>query len=200
MRKANKSLDEIAESLQLNKSTVYYWIKDIEAHITRRACTKASSEKTRETWAKKRQQSYDEGKMEYPTLSKYKLFRDFVILYICEGYKRNRNSVSITNSDPLIIKTAYDVMVTLTKKSPFFEVQIHLDNDVENVKNFWGRLLGIDPSIIKVYTRKSNMTNRNGRLPYGIFSVKYSNTEFRSKIQSWIDCVKKEWSEYSDLN
>jgi len=194
MRKENKSLDEIAESLQLSKSTVYYWIKDIEASIVRRPCSMASSIKTRATCAAKRQQFYDIGKAEYSSLSKNKLFRDFIILYICEGYKRNRNSVSVTNSDPILIKVAYDVMRPLTTKHPFFEVQVHLDNNVDDVKKFWGNLLGIDPEIIKVYTRKINMTNRNGRLPNGIFSVKYNDTEFRSKIQSWIDCLKKEWS------
>jgi hypothetical protein len=200
MRQANKSLDEIAESLNLNKSTVYYWIKDIEASITRRPCSKAASIKNRNTWAARRQNFYDDGLREYPILSTNKLFRDFIILYICEGYKRNRNSVGITNSDPIVIKLAYDVMLPLTPKTPFFEVQVHLDNNVEDVKKFWGNLLGINSEIIKVYTRKINMTNRNGRLPHGIFSVKYNNTEFRSKIQSWIDCLKKEWSERGDSN
>ena len=31
-------------------------------------------------------------------------FRDFVVLYIAEGYKRCRNTVSVGNSDPAVIR------------------------------------------------------------------------------------------------
>jgi hypothetical protein len=195
MRKANKSLDEIALSLNLGKTTVYYWIKDIDAHILRRPCSKASADKNRATWAKRRQDAYDQGLREYLTLSKIPFFRDFIILYICEGYKRTRHSVSIINTDPEIMRISFNIMKTLTTRTPDFQVQLHLDNDPETATKYWGNLLNIDPKYIKISFRKTSMTNRNGRLPNGILTVRYSDTYFRSRLQAWIDCVKKEWSE-----
>ena len=195
MRKANKSLNEISESLNIKKTTVYYWIKDIEAHILRRPCTKASAKRTRDIWAERRQNAYNQGLEEYPALSKTPFFRDFVLIYICEGYKRNRNSVSVINTDPQLIKMTFNIMKSLTTKRPGFQLQLHLDNDPEEAIAFWGTLLDINPLEIKIYTRKTNMTNRVGRLSHGIFCFRYNDTFFRIRIQAWIDCIKKEWSE-----
>lgn len=195
LRKSNMSLDEISTSLNINKTTVYYWIKDIEAHILRRPCTRAASIRTRNIWAERRQAAYDQGLKEYPELLKMPFFRDFILLYICEGYKRNRNSVSMVNTDPQIIRRSFNTMKLLTDKKPGFLLQLHLDNDQKESTTFWGNLLNIDPSEIKVFVRKTNMTNRTGRLPNGIFCFRYNDTFFRSRIQAWIDCIKKEWSE-----
>lgn len=196
LRNNHKSLNEICETLKLNKSTVFGWIKDIEVEIEKKSLPgpTAAGIKTRNMWAERRQQYYNQGLEEYKYLVKNKKFRDFIILYICEGYKRCRNAVNITNSDPIIIKVAYDIMKTLTNKKARFGVQVHLDNDFHEVKIFWSKLLDINKDEIKVYPRKISMTSRNGRLQYGIFQVLYNDTQFRSRIQAWIDCVKKEWS------
>jgi len=36
----------------------------------------------------------------------YSAFRDFICMYIGEGYKRNRNRVSLGNSDPYVVRLA----------------------------------------------------------------------------------------------
>jgi hypothetical protein len=200
MRKNHMSLPEICKSLNLGKTTVYYWIKDVEAVITRRPGPAVSGAKTRKKAAERRQRAYDEGVEEYPALSKNPLFRDFLILYLCEGYKKNRNVVALTNSDVDIIKLGWAVLKKITSKSPSCMVQIHLDNSPDDVTKYWAEQLGIDPCSIKVYTRKVSMTNRNGRLPNGIFMFRFSDTYLRSRMQAWLDILKKEWSEHRDLN
>lgn len=199
LRKENKSLDEIVDLLKLNKSTIYYWIKDIEAVIKRKPSF-GTGEKTRVAASKKRQEAYDLGIKQYKELSKNNLFKTFLVLYLCEGYKKDRNSVGITNSDPDIIKLSYDVMKPLTEKTPRFGVQIHLDNDIELVKAYWANLLSINKESINVYVRKVAMTNRNGRLPNGIFQISYGDTYLRSRLQSWMDLMKKEWSGWGESN
>lgn len=199
LRKEHKSLDEITTLLQLPRTTIYYWIKDIESVIKRKPSF-GTGEKTRVAAAKKRQEAYDFGVKQYDELSKDNKFKTFLVLYLCEGYKKDRNSIGITNSDPDIIKLFYDVVKPLTHKTPRFGVQIHLDNDIESVKTYWANLLSIDKKSINVYVRKISMTNRNGRLPNGIFQITYGDTYLRSRLQSWMDIMKKEWSGWGESN
>jgi hypothetical protein len=50
-----------------------------------------------------REAAYQQGRAEYDELVLVPTFRDFVVLYIAEGYKRSRNTLSISNSDPAVI-------------------------------------------------------------------------------------------------
>lgn len=194
MRYNHVSLDDIAQSLNLPKTTIYYWIKDIEVSIKRKPASAASGEKTRERAAEKRQKAYEQGMQEYENLSKNPLFRDFIIIYICEGYKRNRNSVSVINTDPLLLKMSFDIMKVLTSKTPNFHLQLHMDNDADESVKFWEKTLNVKMTKIRITRRKTSLTNRKGRLSHGILAIRYNDTYFRSRIQSWIDCLKQEWN------
>jgi hypothetical protein len=46
------------------------------------------------------------GPREYDELLGVPTFRDFVVLYIAEGYKRNRNRVRIGNSDTRMVEVS----------------------------------------------------------------------------------------------
>src|SRR5690606_39030567 len=84
------TLDEIVECLSLPKTTVYYWIKDLpiparprQQHWGQRRGTEAMQAK----YAAKREAAYQQGCEEAPELLKNPTFRDFVVLYMAEGYK-----------------------------------------------------------------------------------------------------------------
>jgi hypothetical protein len=201
LRKDGKSLTEICQLLQLNKSTVYGWIEDIEIHIQRQIPKSFhNGNKIREIFKAKRDSYYQEGVVEYEKLSVNPKFRDSIILYICEGHKKNRNSVGFTNSDPLLIKIVFDTLCPLTSKKSNLSAQVHLDNNFDEVKLFWSNYLHVNASDIKIYPRKISMTNRNTRLPNGIFQFSFNDTRLRSRLQAWIDIVKKEWSGWGDSN
>jgi hypothetical protein len=57
-------------------------------------------------YRKLREDAYAQGLVEYDALIKLPTFRDFVVLYVAEGYERNRNRVSIANSDASIVAMA----------------------------------------------------------------------------------------------
>ena len=57
-------------------------------------------------YAERRRQAYDRGWNEYPDLICKPTFIDFICIYIGEGYKRNRNTISVANSDPRVIRLA----------------------------------------------------------------------------------------------
>lgn len=50
-----------------------------------------------------RDDAYAEGQRSFDQLSEAPTFRDFVVLYMAEGYKHSPNRVSICNSDPLAV-------------------------------------------------------------------------------------------------
>ena len=195
------SLDEIAERLALNKSTVWYWIKDLPLgraprwSIGQRKGTLAMQEK----WRQKREAAYAKGAAEYDELAQLPTFRDFVALYIAEGYKRNRNTVSIANSDERIVAMAASWLSILTDRRLTYSIQYHADQDLDELRSFWGEALGIDGACI-VLQRKSNsnrLTGRTWRSRYGVLSICVKDTYLRARLQAWIDRIRQDWDLHS---
>lgn len=191
------TLDEIVERLQLPRTTIYYWIKDIAIPYTekqseaQRRGTKAMQAK----YAAKRQAAYDQGLAEAPVLLQDLTFRDFVVLYMAEGYKRNRNEVKFGNSDPRMIALADRWMRHFSRNKVAYEVQIHIDHDQVEIQRFWAELVGVEPHDIKII-RKSNsgkLTGRNFRSVHGVLSIRTGDTYFRSRLEAWMDFIKSQW-------
>ena len=193
----NMTLDEIVERLSLPKTTVYYWIKDIPIPRTEKqtAAQQRRADDTRVRYAALRDAAYQQGWDEAPGLLQDPSFRDFVVLYMAEGYKRNRNVVSFVNSDKAMVKLAHRWIAQLSAQKLEYHLQYHVDHDVDELKQYWGDLLAIDPTVIKLI-RKSNsgeLSGRQFRSVYGILTVRTSDTYFRSKLQAWMDYVKAQW-------
>lgn len=191
------TLDQIVERLQLPKTTVYYWIKDIpidrtvRQSIAQQRGTKAMQAK----FAALRQQAYEQGMAEAPALMLDPTFRDFVVLYMAEGSKRNRNRISFVNSDPALVKLAHRWMIRLSKHKVDYRLQCHADHDEACLKDFWARARAIDPLEIKT-SRKSNsgqLKGRRFRSVYGLLTVETDDTYLRARLEAWIDFVKAQW-------
>ena len=73
------------------------------------------------------------------------LFRDFVCLYLAEGYKRNRNVVEVCNSDPAVVRLCDEWLRRLSSKPRHHSIQYHADQDLDELRRFWAAELGIDP-------------------------------------------------------
>lgn len=116
------TIDELAERLALPRSTIYYWVRDMPipgsgpgggfASEAQRKGTRAMRRKYRLL----REAAYREGVESYPRLSLDPTFRDFICLYIGEGYKRDRNRVGLANSDPLVVLHATRWLRRLTER------------------------------------------------------------------------------------
>jgi AcrR family transcriptional regulator len=105
----NLTIDEIAERLAISRTTAYYWVGSIEIDRTTRQ-TLAQRRATRAMqvrFRRLREDAYEEGSREFEALARDPTFRDFVCLYIAEGYKRSRNTVSICNSDPAVMRLGH---------------------------------------------------------------------------------------------
>ena len=199
LRKNGKSLNDISEMLSLNKATVYYWIKGEKLPTTdkQRESARAAGIATKKKHDTLRQEAYREGEKEYVSLIAQPTFRDFVVLYLTEGYRRTRHAVSLGNSNPQIVKLAHYWMSRLKNpKRPLdFTVQCHVDNDENEIRKFWADVLGIQPSRVKI-TRKSNsgeLSGRQWRSVNGVLTVRVSDTYFRSRVDAWMTLLQQEW-------
>jgi hypothetical protein len=191
------TLDQISERLAIPKTTVWYWIKDMPIPRTEKE-TAALLRRARDNSDRarlKREAAYAEGVAAFPKLSIEPCFKEFVVLYIAEGYKRNRNIVSICNSDPDVMAFATPWIRRFSRNPVRFSFQYHADQDPEALRAFWGPLIGAPPDEITTF-RKSNsgqMRRRQWRCEYGVLSARAGDTYFRARLQAWIDLTKEGW-------
>lgn len=193
--KKRLSLDEIAERLALPKTTVYYWIADLPLRRARRENGHPGNVAMQAKYRRLREEAYAQGVAEYDGLMLVPTFRDFVVLYIAEGYKRDRNRVAIANSDQRVITMAAGWLRALTAKSLEYWVQYHADQDDNELREFWGQVLDINGSTINLL-RKSNsgqLVGRRWRSAHGVMSIRVSDTLLRARLQAWIDRIREDW-------
>jgi excisionase family DNA binding protein len=196
------TIDELAERLALPRSTIYYWVRDLPipgsgpgGGFPSEGQRKGTIAMQR-TYRLRREAAYRQGAEQYDALvASDPTFRDFVCLYIAEGSKRDRNSVSICNSDHAVIRVADRWIRLLGTKEPTYAVQYHADQDLEELRRFWGSTLGIAPEAIRLQ-RKSNsnhLEGRSWRSQHGVLTVTVNDTYLRARLQSWIDRQRAQW-------
>jgi transcriptional regulator with XRE-family HTH domain len=193
------TIDEIAERLAVSRTTVYLWIADMPRP---KRCTSREgpghalgNQAMQAKYRRIREEAYELGRTEFEELARDPLFRDFLCLYIGEGYKRSRNTVSIANSDPAVIKLANQWLRKFSKRPVGYCVQHHADQRFKDLAEFWGGQLRVSPNEIS-FQRKSNssqLKRRTWRSKYGVLTVRANDTAFRARLQGWIDCLKQAW-------
>lgn len=189
------SLDEIADRLALPKTTVYYWIVDLPLGRERRESPQNGTRAMQAKYRRIREAAYEQGRAEFDELRGLPTFRDFVVLYIAEGYKRSRNTVSLCNSDPAIVALAANWLRRLSDRVPTVSVQYHVDQDTKALASFWGDRLGVDPGDVRFHpkTNSSELRTRTWRCAHGVAAVAVHDTRFRARLQAWIDQMRDAW-------
>ena len=191
------SVVEIAERLALPKTTIFYWVRDLPLGRPRRANPgqRLGNQRMADNYRRRRDDAYAEGREEFSTLAQEPTFRDFVCLYVAEGYKRSRHTVSLCNSDPGVVALATHWMRLFTRRPMAFAVQYHADQDPAALREFWGARLGIDSAMIRMQAKSNSgqLARRNWRCAHGVMAVSTHDTLFRSRLQGWIDCLQEGW-------
>ena len=86
-------------------------------------------------------------------------------------------------------------MRRFAQKPLIFALQYHADQDLDELRAFWGRTLAIDGSTIRLQ-RKSNsgqLAGRSWRSEHGVLTVTINDTLLRARLQAWIDSVFAGW-------
>ena len=201
-RERGFTIDELAERLAISRTTIYYWVRDLP--IERKPATEwpgtariAAARANRRRFKALRDAAYADGLARFPELSADRSFRDFVTLFIAEGYKRDRNVVAIGNSDPAVMRVVVEWMRRESARFIEFSIQYHADQNLGMLREFWGNELGVDPAEIRLL-RKSNSNSlkaRTWRSKHGVITARTNDTYFRSRLQAWVDCVRNQWIE-----
>jgi hypothetical protein len=194
----NLSIDEIAERLALPRTTVFYWLRDLP--IDRRARPRSLAQLNgnlamQEKYRRLREAAYAEGRASFDELALDPSFRDFVCLYLAEGYKRHRNYVSVCNSDPAVVALCNAWISRLASGKLDYGVQYHVDQDLDELRRFWSGQLDIRPEQVRMQ-RKSNsnqLAGRTWRSVHGVLTVRACDTLFRAKLEGWMDRLRESW-------
>jgi hypothetical protein len=142
-----------------------------------------------------RQLAYEEGRKTFARLALDPTFRDFVCMYVGEGYKRNRNVVSLCNSDPAVVVLGNRWIKRLAVNPVNYSLQYHADQDLPAVTTFWAGQVGCLSADIRLQ-RKSNsngLAGRSWRSVNGVLTVVTGDTLLRAKLQACMDCVRESW-------
>lgn len=199
LRKRRISLTDICERLGMGKTTVWYWIKDIDVEIAKTwrqtRAQKIGSQSNKRKCATRRRQWYDDAMTAVKSNGLTDELRDFVVMYLGEGTRRCRNVVGICNSNPVIMLMSHRIMLRESEKQFSYRLKYHIDNDVGILQNYWGKLLKIEPKQI-IPSLKSNsnkLSKRQWRCVHGVLYVSACDTKFRMRLQAWMDYVTEQW-------
>jgi AcrR family transcriptional regulator len=195
------ALDDIASQLGIAKSTAYYWLKDIE--IPKTPSQKQTANQHRAAmanqvkYAAQRQSAYDATRAKATEILTDQRIRDFVVLYLAEEFRKDRNRVCFSNSNPQMSSFAHSCMKRLaTNPRCYYSFQYHADQDPEDLRRFWAAQLGIQPTIIKPIpkTNSGHLKGRRFNCQYGVFQIQIGDTRFRSQLQALMDAVQEQWN------
>jgi len=194
------SLTDICERLGMGKTTVWYWIKDIDVKITQThrqtRAQKIGSQSNKRKCATRRQQWYDEAMTSVKHDGLTDELRDFVVMYMGEGFRRNRNVVKICNSNPTIMLMSHRVMRRESEKHRFeYALMYHTDNDISMLQNYWSKLLGVNPKQIvpSLQSNSGKLSKRQWRCVHGCLHISVNDTKFRMRLQAWMDYITEQW-------
>lgn len=196
LRSEGASLLEICNTTGISKSTAYGWIKDIpvpdKVFQSRRDNQLKILSKgridTQWKFREKRDQAYRNGFEEAATLMIDRLVRDFVCLYWGEGDKRSQGQVGIVNTDPVIVKTAYLMLLRFSIRKPECRLSASR-NERGKLVVFWSETLGISADEIS-FQEKKQVSKR--RAEFGLMTVRVNDTLFKCRLKAWLDWLKNE--------
>jgi hypothetical protein len=213
LRRNGKSYSQISESLNVPKSTLSSWLKDII--ITQKAQDKIQSRvnstskakliernKNQTKLAKERHHKiYELAKEEAKKLLSDSLFIIGLALYWGEGYKQGAygskwKSIDFANSDPDMIEVMvlfFTKFFNIKRSDIKIQLMLHDPKDIEKAVNFWHKTTKIPKNnFIKtchsVSSASSNKQNR--KLEHGTIHLRINDVEKFFRLIGWIDGLK----------
>ena len=113
-------------------------------------------------------------------------------LYWAEGSK-TRNDLSITNSDPRLLRIFVDfVRAHLDADARFgLALNLHEAAGEDRAKEYWAHALEL-PSVLftKSYVKQPGTGHRRNRLPHGVCRVRVRRaSDHWHRVMTWIDVV-----------
>lgn len=197
LRKRGLSYPTILKTINVSRSTLSLWLRDIELTpqqqkkllIGREISRYAAAKKKKDLRILKTKEIIGKGKEEIPALIGSPLFVTGLALYWAEGTKNSSESVRFANSDEnmikIIMKWFREICNVPEKK---FRVQIHMHelHCRPELEKHWSKITKIpNNQFYKTYVKKTSLGQRRNILYNGTCSVTVSNKNLFRKITGW---------------
>ncbi|MBU2564160.1 hypothetical protein KKA23_01075 [Patescibacteria group bacterium] len=210
LRKKGKSYNEITKLLNIPKSTLSSWLKDIKMS---KNVEKELWNKTRKKWAEniikfnkkrseiakeKAQKIQDLESKKIGLVSKRELFLIGTALYWAEGYKKSRWQVVFSNSDPIMVKIImkfFREIMKINEEKIFATIQTHTNIKEEKALNYWSKITKIPKKRFRKTYKRITPSSKGVRpintLPYGTIRIVISDVIVINRIKGWITGIGK---------
>lgn len=194
LKRSGKTIDEIASILGRRKSTVFYWLRGFGFNRITRSESLERARKVAvvvlvEKYRKIRDGCYREGYDNAEEILSNKGVRDFIVMYLAEGYKKSKNTIDFTNTDPSIMKLFAKYITLFSVKNPRYVLIGH--SVTEEMKKYWADQMKIKVDDIHSYEKGGNVSPR--RSNYGTFKMVITDTKALQKIKGLYDFLRAEW-------
>jgi transcriptional regulator with XRE-family HTH domain len=200
LRKNGLSYSEIRKSVNVSKSTLSNWLKDIELtneqkkRLSKLQATGYIGAKTLQTISSERHREIREmAKREVSNLLDNSLFIAGLMLYWAEGDKRS-GRVQFSNSDSEMIKLMmrwFREFCKVPEDKFRIGLFVHSLHVREDYLNFWSRITGLSISQFnRPYIKPTIFSNRKNKLYEGTCVIKIHSKDLLSRILGWLDGVK----------
>lgn len=206
LRKEGVSMKEIAKKLQVAKSSISLWVRNVELSKQQLKALKNKTkslevvEKRRATRLKnedaRRKAIMVQAGKEIKNISRRDLQIIGLCLYLGEGSKAQRGAAKLANSDPAVIKIMMryfrEICHVPEKK---FRAHIHTYShlNVEEAEVYWSKVSGIPRGqFYKTYSKPSIASKgKKDSTPYGTVDLTVCSTELYLQIMGQIEKIKR---------
>jgi hypothetical protein len=213
LRKSGQSYNQISQSLNIPKSTLSIWLKNlelsdrakqkIESRVNTTSVMKLIARNKQQTIVAKNrhQQIRQAAKKEAGKLLSDLLFLSGISLYWAEGYKQGAlgskwKSIDFANSDPQMIKLMvlfFTKFLNLGKDKIRIQIMLHDKRDTEKAVNFWHNITGIPKeNFIKTChtLSRASLQKVKNKLLYGTIQLRINDVVRFFRLIGWIDGLK----------
>lgn len=207
LRKTGKSYSEIKKLINVSKSSLSLWLRDViltdeQIHGLRMKKLRAVErykESMRIRKEKRLKEYYKDQKKRFLPLSKNEEFVAGLFLYWGEGNKASSSSISVSNTDPSVIKFAYYWMrncLNIPENKIFVLLHLYKDMDIVRETNYWSKEIGIEKSQFKhPYIKDSLRANIDQKgFGHGTCGLWAYKTEIKENILMAIKAISDSYS------
>jgi hypothetical protein len=199
------TVDQLAGRLAVPRSTVYYWVRDLPLRASRDEDAEPAGGSElgepvgtageHEQLSPGQASAYEQGLRSFDDLVAQPTFRDFLCIYILDGYKRDRTRVSLTNTDPAVMRLVNRWIWRLTDKSPSLSLRCPPQRSVSELRRFWSDTVGAQPEAIRARIGKQeDPLQRSGAAPvHGALTVSVEDKLLRARLQAWMCKMREGW-------
>ena len=142
-----------------------------------------------------RMAAYERGVTEFSRLTRDPTFRDFVGLYVAQGWRRSRAMVAVTSSDPAAAALSAHWIGRLSARRVDYRLEFGPGQDLVELVRFWARHLGVPHGQIRLQRRLGEASGGEDCMPrFGRMTVRTHDAVLGVRLQAWMDEVRGSWS------